>query len=321
MASAAFPSSPSPSRLGTGTVGWMLMITAMAIAVYSAGLLPETGQAIAVLSATLMVVGMPHGSFDIALLQNGSADDPAAPRRSTLIGLYLVCALAMYLLWQAAPAWGLGIFLLMAAVHFSEDWQRCGSRFIATGMALAFLSAPSLLHSASLASLFAVLSNDAAARLLVDVMVLIAPTMLMLAIAGAGMLWHAGERNRALSAVCGLAAMLVLPPVHGFALFFCLVHSPIQFGDHSRALGLHGLRQWGGTVIPLTLGGLGIAVAIFALNRGAVITQDVFAASFVALSVLTAPHMLVPVILRLMVRPGLKRGVRLRPRPGSSGDA
>lgn len=321
MARAASSPSPSPSRLGTGTVGWLLVITAVAIAMYSAGLLPETGPAIAVLSATLMVVGMPHGSFDIALLRQGSADDPAAPARTTLIGLYLCCALAMYLLWQTAPAWGLGLFLLMAAVHFAEDWQRCGSSFIATGMALAFLSAPALLHSRSLTGLFAVLSNDAAAGLLVDVMVLIAPTMVLLAIAGTAMLWRSGERNRALSAVCGLAAMLVLPPVHGFALFFCLVHSPIQFGDHARALGLRGLRQWGGTVIPLTLGGLGIAVVVFMLNRGAVITQDVFAASFVALSVLTAPHMLVPVILRLMVRPGLKRGVQLRPRPGSPGDA
>jgi Brp/Blh family beta-carotene 15,15'-monooxygenase len=309
----------SPSRLGDEVPGWLLAMTGIALALYSAGLLPETAAAIALLSATLMVVGMPHGSFDIALLQRSAVGDPAAPGRTTLIGLYLVCALAMYLLWQVAPAWGLGIFLLMAAVHFAEDWQRCGSRFIAAAMALAFLSAPSLLHSASLARLFAVLSNEAAARLLVDLMVLIAPTMIMLAIAGAGMLWQAGERKRALSAGCGLAAMLVLPPVHGFALFFCLVHSPIQFGDHSRALGLHGLRQWGATVIPLTLGGLGIAVAIFALNRGAVITQDVFAASFVALSVLTAPHMLVPVMLRLMVRSGLKRRVQLRPHSGSSG--
>ncbi len=290
---------PSPSSLGTDAPGWLLAITAIAIVLYSTGLLPETAAAIAVLSATLMVVGMPHGSFDIALLQRGSADGTAILSRTALIGLYLVCALVMYLVWQVAPAWGLAVFLLMAAVHFSEDWQRCGSSFIAIGMALAFLSAPSLLHSDSLTGLFAVLSNDAAAGLLVDLMLLLAPTMFVLAIAGAGMLWHAGERKRALSAVCGLAAMLVLPPVHGFALFFCLVHSPIQFSDHSRALGLHGVRQWGGTVIPLTLGGLAVAAAIFLANRSATISDDIFASSFVALSVLTAPHMLVPVILRL----------------------
>ncbi|GGB53750.1 Brp/Blh family beta-carotene 15,15'-dioxygenase [Blastomonas aquatica] len=290
---------PLPLRLDRGAPGWLLVFTCLAIALHFADLLPQTAAAIAVLSATLMVVGMPHGSFDIALLQRGSSDGAAMLSRTALIGLYLACALAMYLLWQIAPAWGLGIFLLMAAVHFSEDWQRCGSPFIATGMALAFLSAPVLLHSESLTGLFAVLSNDTAARLLVDLMVLIAPTMVMLAVAGAGMLWHAGERNRALSAVCGLAAMLVLPPVHGFALFFCLVHSPIQFADHSRALGLRGVRQWGGTVIPLTLGGLAVAAGIFLANRSAVLTDDVFASSFIALSVLTAPHMLVPMILRL----------------------
>ena len=105
--------------------------------------------------------------------------------------------------------------------------------------------------------------------------------------------------RRALAAGCGLAAMLVLPPVHGFALFFCLVHSPIQFSGHSKALGLRGVREWGGTVIPLTLGGLAIATAIFMANRSSVISDDIFASSFVALSVLTAPHMLVPMMLRL----------------------
>lgn len=290
---------PSPLRLDSGSSGWLLVVTCLAIALQLADLLPQTAAAIAVLSATLMVVGMPHGSFDIALLQRSPADGTTIPTRTALIGLYLACALAMYLLWQIAPAWGLAIFLLMAAVHFTEDWQSCGSSFIATGMALAFLSVPSLLHSENLTELFAVLSNGTAASLVVDVMVLIAPTMLVLAIAGAGMLWHAGERERALSAVCGLAAMLMLPPVHGFALFFCLVHSPIQFNDHSRALGLRGVRQWGRTVIPLTLGGLAVAAGIFFANRSAVLTDDVFASSFVALSVLTAPHMLVPMILRL----------------------
>lgn len=290
---------PLPLRLDRGAPGWLLVFTGLAIALHLADLLPQTATAIAVLSATLMVVGMPHGSFDIALLQRGAVDNTAIPSRSVLIGLYLACALAMYLLWQIAPAWGLGIFLLMAAVHFSEDWQSCESPFIATGMALAVLSAPALLHSESLTGLFAVLSNDTAARLLVDLMMLIAPTMVGLAIVGAGMLWHAGERKRALSAVCGLAAMLVLPPVHGFALFFCLVHSPIQFADHSHALGLRGFGQWSGTVIPLTLGGLAVAVAVFLANRSAVVTDDIFASSFVALSVLTAPHMLVPMILRL----------------------
>lgn len=290
---------PSPARLHGSAPVLLLVVTIVAIALHWAGLLPETAAAIALLSATLLVVGMPHGSFDIALLQQGNAPDVDIPSHAALIGLYLACALAMYLLWQIVPAWGLAIFLLMAAMHFAEDWRGCGSSFLATGMALAFLSAPSLLNAESLAGLFATLSSAPVARMLVDLMLLVAPTMLALAVVGTAMLWNAGERRRAIAGVCGLAAMLALPPVHGFAVFFCLVHSPIQFSDHSRALGLHGLRQWGATVIPLTLGGLVIAGGIFMLNRSAIISDDIFASSFVALSVLTAPHMLVPMLLRL----------------------
>ncbi len=290
-------------------VGWpqvaLLVTTGTAIALSLGGMLEETGATIALLSTALLVIGMPHGSFDIALLQHRGPPGASPPPRVLLIALYLACAMAMYALWRVAPAWGLSVFLLMAGVHFAEDWRSCGSAFIALGIALALLSAPALLHAASLRGYFAILSNDAASRNLVDLLLLIAPAMLALAAVGVAMLWRAREHRLAIAAGCGVTAMLVLPPVHGFALFFCLVHSPIQFGDHARALGLRGLRQWGGTVIPLTLGGLGMAVAIFMLNRGAVITQDVFAASFVALSVLTAPHMLVPVMVRLSVRWGL----------------
>lgn len=137
------------------------------------------------------------------------------------------------------------------------------------------------------------------AIILADCLLLVAPTMLLLAIAGVAMLWHIGRRPLALSAACALLAMLVLPPVMGFALFFCLVHSPIQFRSHATALGLRGIDQWGGTVIPLSLGGLGIAVAIFALGSGQSLPDGIFASSFMALSVLTAPHMAVPMILRM----------------------
>ncbi|KFL44776.1 hypothetical protein IL54_0142 [Sphingobium sp. ba1] len=289
----------SHTRWDDWRIAGLVVITATTICLYCFGVLLDTSTMTALASATLLIFGMPHGSFDLALLQRHSTGRGVFGSRIALILLYLACAGVMYLLWRAAPLAALTAFLLMSVIHFAEDWEGCGSPFIAGGIALALISAPSLSHGDSLSTLFVTLSGRASAAILADCLLLVAPTMLLLAIAGVAMLWHMGRRRLALSAACALLAMLVLPPVMGFALFFCLVHSPIQFRSHATALGLRGIDQWGGTVIPLSLGGLGIAVAIFALGSGQSLPEGIFASSFMALSVLTAPHMAVPMILRM----------------------
>ena len=287
-------------RFDDWRIAGLLVITTATIFLYQFGVIFDSSAMTALASAALLIFGMPHGSFDLALLQRGPGAGGLFQSRTALIILYLTCAAAMYLVWRTAPVAALMAFLIMSVIHFAEDWEGCGSSFLAGGIALALISAPSLMHGDSLSGLFMTLSGRASAAILADYLLLVAPTMLLLAIAGVAMLWHSGRRRLALSAACALTAMLLLPPVMGFALFFCLVHSPIQFRSHATALGLRGADQWGGAVIPLTLGGLGIAIAIFAMGSGQSLADGIFASSFIALSVLTAPHMAVPIILRMV---------------------
>jgi Brp/Blh family beta-carotene 15,15'-monooxygenase len=143
------------------------------------------------------------------------------------------------------------------------------------------------------------LTGDNASAVLADLMLLVAPVACAVGLAGIGALWKIGRRKSAVSAGCALAATLLLPPVAGFALFFCLVHSPMQFRRHSDSLGLRGFKQWGSIVVPLSLGGLGIAAAVLILNNNASLAAGVFAGSFMTLSILTVPHMLVPIVAGL----------------------
>lgn len=256
------------------------------------GYLADASSVTAIASLAILIFGMPHGSFDLALLQRGSLS------KVTLVTLYLICAGAMYFLWRAAPVLALAAFLLMAIVHFAEDWAASGSRFIALGTALAFVSAPALLHTDRLRSLFAMLTADPAAAILVDALLLLAPVSIAIALIGFGSLWQAEQKSLAVSGLGALVAMLVLPPVQGFAIFFCLVHSALQFRHHAQSLGLHSFRRWRGIVVPVSLGGLGVAGAVLAFMPPAPLETGLFITSFTALSVLTAPHMLVPLMLR-----------------------
>ncbi|WP_310497366.1 Brp/Blh family beta-carotene 15,15'-dioxygenase [Sandarakinorhabdus sp.] len=271
--------------------GGVLLVTALSIGLNMAGLIDQTPMMTAILASSLLVFGLPHGSLDLALLRRAGATGSTV----CLILLYVGCAAAMYLVWRLAPVLALAVFLVMAVAHFAEDWEACGSRFIATAVAAATVTAPALLHLASLRALFTLLTGDRAAAVLADLSLLVAPVALAVALVGVGLLWQSDRKKLAVLASCGLAAMLLLPPMLGFAIFFCLVHSPLQFRTQTEALGLKGARQWRGVVVPISLGGLGMAGVIFLLHDGPSLTNSVFAVSFMTLSLLTVPHMMVPI--------------------------
>ena len=277
----------------------LVLLTMGVIGLDKVGFLVNSPALTATISAMLLVFGLPHGSFDLAILRRA---EPSAPQNWSRIGLvllYLSFAAAMYLVWRSSPVLALASFLVLATVHFAEDWDNCGSGFIAAGLAAAIVTAPALLHGAELRSLFVLLTGDSTAAVLADLMLLVAPTAGAVALVGLGMLWQTGRRRTAVLAGCALAATLLLPPVPGFALFFCLVHSPMQFRRHAESLALRGFGQWGRIVMPVSLGGLGIAAAVLVLNNNASLDTGVFAGSFMTLSILTVPHMLVPIVAGL----------------------
>lgn len=299
------------------TIG-LVVVTLGLITLSRLGILGDTATLTAAASAALLIFGLPHGTFDLALLrragmarQHAGSTDTARQRAGStdtastlkLVLLYLGCAAAMYLVWQLAPVVALAGFLVIAALHFAEDWQASGSRFVSTGIATAMLCAPSLLHGHSLRNLFGVVAGTPSAGALADVLLLLAPVGIAVALVGMAMLWQAGRRDLAVAAACALAAMVILPPVQGFAVFFCLVHSPMQFRAHASMLGWHGFRAWRGAVMPLSLAGLAIAGAVVAAAWPSSIAARIFVGSFVTLSILTVPHMLVPLIATRLARP------------------
>ena len=273
-----------------GLVGITLGLTALS----QLGILGDTATLTATASFALLVFGLPHGTFDLALLRR--ADTAGRLSMPKLVLLYLGCAALMYSLWQVGPVLALAGFLVTAVLHFAEDWQANGSRFIAAGIAAALLCAPSLRHVESLRTLFGIVTGNPDAAVLADVLLLLAPVCTVMALVGMAMLWQAGRRDLAVAAACALTAMVMLPPVQGFAVFFCLVHSPMQFRAHASLLGWHGFGAWRGAVVPLSLAGLAVAGLVFAAAGAPQLADRIFIGSFVTLSILTVPHMLVPLI-------------------------
>ncbi|MDP3403762.1 MAG: Brp/Blh family beta-carotene 15,15'-dioxygenase [Brevundimonas sp.] len=291
-----------------GLPGPRLMIGALALALLSlwAGVPLSGGLATTLACLALLVFGLPHGTLDLELIRARLAGPWTG--MVALVLIYLGLAAAMYLVWRIAPVMALVAFLAIAVVHFSEDWDGAGPGLLRASPALALLAAPALLHHDALSSIFVALTGRSEAAAVADLLLVLAPVAAGVAVISVLSLWQAGRRDQAAGAVAAVAGMVLLPPIVGFALYFCLFHSPRHFSDSVMALGRSGLAGWGRVVVPLTLAAGGIALLVFGAGIPTTLPDRIMAASFMTLSILTVPHMLAPLLVRALSRSPMPAG-------------
>lgn len=272
----------------------------MLVVALAADVLPMGSGATLVACAAILLFGLPHGSLDIETIKHQRA--AGAARVPQVLLLYVGLAAAMYALWRIAPVAALAAFLVIAVVHFAEDWRDARSAFLAQGIAVSLLTAPALFHLAELDALFVALSGRVEGGIAADLMLLLAPMSMAVATIALASLWADGHRSLAVAGVAAIAGMTLLPPAIGFAAFFCLFHSPRHF--RAAVADLSGLDSGHRRmiVVVLTLAALGVAAWLFASEVRADLTAQAVAASFMTLSILTVPHMAVPALLAMLSR-------------------
>ena len=286
-------------RSGTSIV-WMapqtyfLAATLAALLALGAGGMAGGGPAATIAAcAAILLFGLPHGALDLEIIKRERGTGRLG--MAALLLLYLGLAAAMAALWRLAPVTALAVFIVVAVVHFAEDWQELRSAFLAQGMAIALLTAPTFLHLAELERLFGALSGQSDAALIANLMLLLAPMSVALASVSVWTLWRTGFHDQAVAGVLMLIGMILLHPVIGFALFFCLYHSPRHLGVALSRVAWSPSSWW---IVPLvTLAALGIAAALFAGDVRADLPAQFVATSFMTLSLLTVPHMIVPAVV------------------------
>ena len=255
--------------------------------------IPLTGPAVTIMAAAaLLGFGLPHGALDIDLLRRHAAHSRADLAGALL--LYIGCAALTFVVWKAAPLLGLGLFLGAAIKHFADDWHLVGSPLLAYAIATALVAATVLTHEPEVRSIFTMITGDPAAGNLADLLLLVAPVASLVGLIALTTAWDRGELGQATGGGLSLIALLALPPVLGFALFFCLFHSPLHFG---REAAFRGDRTTAGWVTISTIAAIGIGLMIYALGTRGSPEERSVSASFVTLAVLTMPHLLVPPIL------------------------
>lgn len=271
----------------------ILAMTAMVLLAPALGIDLSGATATCILCAALLLVGLPHGTLDIERIR--AATRQAHGGMIGLLALYVALAGIMFFFWQVAPLLALAVFLATATVHFSEDWRSMGEPLLGGAMALSLLAAPALLHGAELTAIFTAVTGMRSAGLVTDGLLMSAPIALLIALVGIFDLARRGEHALAAVAIALISSMVLAPPLVGFALFFCLFHSPLHLREAFREVTLTPLRR--AMIVSLLTGAaLGIAAVLSRIEWRGTLPASWLAATFMTLSILTIPHMLAPVL-------------------------
>ena len=251
----------------------------------------DTQAQLLMLSPVILLLGVPHGALDFVFVQQLTRVRSVA-HWGLLTAAYLAAAASVVVLWWFAPGFFLAAFLLISMLHFSGDPEGETPALFRVLYGGAFIFCPLALHAAEVSRLFASLAGVPAAQAIVAALQWAAWPW----VAALGLAAVAGARQapaRSIELVSVTALLTLAPPLIGFTIFFCGMHSArhvLRTRDYSNAGTLRHLVQIAALPMLATLAGVATA---WWLSDGAALDMRLAQLLFVGLAALTVPHMIV----------------------------
>jgi Brp/Blh family beta-carotene 15,15'-monooxygenase len=252
---------------------FFLSALGLSLLVYSGIELPR-GALLIVLAVLVVLVGLPHGALDPLVARKAGLWKNLSGL-ACFLGAYLLLAAIAGLLWAWAPKFSLAAFLAYSSWHFSGDWRDWLSRGWRLCAGATVICAPSLLYPDLVAEYFSVLTGEDATALVRVLQWLAIPAL-------AGTIFSAAR-------CIGKRPAVALPPLIFFLLYFCSLHSP------RHLIGtVQGMKPATATATAavMTLLTVGLGALFFVLSPSTQVDQRLLQITFIGLSVLTVPHMI-----------------------------
>ena len=195
-------------------------------------------------------------------------------------------------LWWFSPGFFLATFLLISVLHFSGDPEGQTAAWFRALYGGAVVFCPLTLHAAEVSQLFSALAGESAAQSIVATLQWAAWPW----VAAIGVAAIAGAKQslaRSIELVSLTALLTFAPPLIGFTIFFCAMHSArhvLRTRDYSSAGTLRHLLRIAAWPMLATVAGVAIA---WWLSDGKPLDMRLAQLLFVGLAALTVPHMIV----------------------------
>ena len=282
---AASPMSQRLQGLGFSALAWLMLGVSLWLPPLDAQI------QLAVLSPVILLLGVPHGALDTVFVRQRMRIQSAAGWSLFTIA-YLAAAASVMVFWWLAPGFFLVTFLLISALHFSGDPEGRTPAWFRTLYGGAVIFCPLLLHSPEVSELFALLAGLPSAQAIVAALQWAAAPWVA-AIVVAAIVAAQQDLPRSIELVSVTALLSFTPPLIGFTLFFCCMHSArhvLRTRDYANAGTLMHLLRIAAWPIVITVAGVGTA---WWLSDGKPLDMRLAQLVFVGLAALTVPHMMV----------------------------
>jgi beta-carotene 15,15'-dioxygenase len=244
---------------------------------------------LALLVSLIVLVGVPHGALDPAYF---SLSSQGASRRRWLVfaARYVALAAAVLVTWLMWPLAALGAFLVMSAFHFSGDPIGGASGPIRALQGSAVIVLPALWHAAETQATLAYLAGDSAAAWCLSVMRPVALPLALALGAAALMELRRGLLLVAVEASATLVMAIAAPPLVGFTIYFCAMHSARHIVRTRDRAGMAWPQLALLASAPM-LGAVGTGLVAWHLMEPVPANAPAIRVVFIGLAALTVPHM------------------------------
>ena len=290
-----FDKAPSPALVSRAGL-WHFQIIAIAFACVFAAVMAGYGSSVMLASATFLFLigGLPHGAFDIH--RAAQSADLGRARLLKFTAIYIGIFGLMLVGWHTIPAFVLPLFLATAALHFGADWPETEEALFKVALGFAPICAIGISNIDQVELIFTAMANPVVALWTTRIFILVAPVALLVAGMALVLIGRASGPARPAVFALMLVSLTVLPPVVGFALYFCAFHTPRHMADIRLDLAAQ-------NPVHLVLAGVGItgiALAVGVLAFPMFSTGGLMMASsgFQLLSALAMPHQTMALILK-----------------------
>jgi beta-carotene 15,15'-dioxygenase len=237
----------------------------------------------------ILLLGVPHGGLDGAVARRIGWP----PGLVSWLGFHLAYAILAALtavLWWLFPLAGLGVFLLISALHFGgSDIASVGTDslpWIAHG-GLVPIVIPSL-QPALVEPIFVILVGAENASLLLNGLISLFLPWLLILIVYCFYAFRQLQYRRSLVSLLGFVGLaIVLPPLVSFAVYFCFWHSRGHMLRLWQSLGINERRR---SVVDTVVSWLAAGLIFYYFQTPS--TAALVKLTFIGLAALTLPHML-----------------------------
>jgi Brp/Blh family beta-carotene 15,15'-monooxygenase len=264
----------------------------------------NSGVATAISSLLILIVGIPHGTLDVEIAITRFRQNKFGTR-ALIIPVYLLGAALMWGIWQFSPSFALIVFLFLSIVHFSADWQNPGEKFFAIAAGWALIAVPALSHLRDVSIIFEMLTLDGNGGTIAALLACTSIPAFFGSLIFAIQAYDRGDYGNAVNMICCLIAAILLPPLVGFTVFFCGLHSPHHFGEAIRQSGAASRIEKTLRASAVMALSIGVGALLFISQRPVSIDAGVIRMAFVLLSILTVPHFIMDLLIERMEQSSL----------------